>query len=63
MIFARPGERCVGKPPRLDLALLRFKLAADFPLLEPRMLRRLDDVLERDVPALLEAFGNPFDRE
>ena len=41
--------------------LSRFKLASDFPLLEPRMLKRLDDVLERDVPALLEAFGNPFD--
>ena len=41
--------------------LSRFKLAADFPLLDPKLLRRLNEVLERDVPALLAAFGNPFD--
>ena len=41
--------------------LSRFKLAADFPLLDPKLLRRLNEVLEQDVPALLAAFGNPFD--
>ena len=41
--------------------LSRCKIAADFPLLEPKMLRRLDEVLQQDVPALLAQFGNPFD--
>jgi len=41
--------------------LSRFKLATDFPLLDTKLLRRLNEVLEQDVPALLAAFGNPFD--
>jgi EH domain-containing protein 1 len=41
--------------------LSRCKIATDFPLLEPKMLRRLDEVLQQDVPALLAQFGNPFD--
>ena len=40
--------------------LAQYKLT-DFPLLEPRMLRRLDAVLDEELPALLRQFGNPFD--
>jgi EH domain-containing protein 1 len=51
-------------PPLEDFrAKLERRKLVDFPLLDPKVIRKLDEVLETDLPALLRSFGNPFDAE
>ncbi len=42
--------------------LSRLRLS-DFPLPDPKQLRRLDEVLEHDLPSLLRQFGNPWQED
>jgi EH domain-containing protein 1 len=42
--------------------LARMKLA-DFPLPDPKQMRRLEEVLQDDLPSLLRQFGNPWQED